>query len=92
MINSYGRNVGFRFLLLVIPFEENGAMETFLLNAIDEEDVYDKKIIQQCIEFVDNVDLERRYLTNRRYITKAKFDTYFSIRTPAQQFNESQHL
>ena len=80
MKNSVGSNVEFRFLLLVIPFEEKGAMETFLLKAIAAEDEYDKKIIECCNDFVDNIDIKKRYLSNRRYITKAKFDTYFSIR------------
>ncbi len=79
-------------LLLVIPFEDNGAMETFLLNSIKKKDPYDACIIQQGNQFVDTVDVEKRYLTQRRYITKAKFDVYFSIRTSATQFHERQDI
>ncbi len=79
-------------LLLIIPFEQNGAMETFLLNAISNDNPYDKRIIQSCNSFVDNIDPENKYLTSRRYITKAKFDTYFSIRTPAEQYAERQQI
>ena len=78
--------------MLVIPFEETGAMETFLLNAIAEQDEYDKYIINQCNAFVDNVDNQRKYLNKRRYITKAKFDVYFSVRTSAEQFNERRNI
>lgn len=42
--------------------------------------------------FVDAVDAKKRYLNKRRYITKAKFDVYFSIRTPAGQFVERQNV
>lgn len=35
---------------------------------------------------------EKRYLTKRRYITKAKFDVYFSVRTAAEQFMERQNI
>ena len=45
-----------------------------------------------CKNLVDNVDPEKRYLTGRRIITKAKFDTYFSVRTPAEQFVERQDI
>ena len=44
-INGYGDELKTKLLMLVIPFEETGAMETFLLNAIAEQDEYDKYII-----------------------------------------------
>lgn len=92
MVNSTGRKMNFSLLLLIIPFEETGAMESFLLNVIAENDEYDEKIIEQCKNLVDNADPEKRYLTGRRIVTKAKFDTYFSIRTPAEQFGERQNI
>lgn len=92
MVCSTGERINYRFLLLVIPFEENGAMETFLLNAISNEDEYDREMIEACSQFVDGADREKRYLTGRRKITKAKFDTYFSIRTSAEQFAERQNI
>ena len=92
MKNRTGTILNFLILLLVIPFEENGAMETFLLNAIGANDSYDKAIIEECNQFVERVDPQKRYLTSHRYITKAKFDTYFSIRTPVQQYTERQNI
>lgn len=91
-INGYGDELKTKLLMLVIPFEETGAMETFLLNAIAEQDEYDKYIINQCNALVDNVDNQRKYLNKRRYITKAKFDVYFSVRTSAEQFNERRNI
>lgn len=91
-LNGHGRKKSVRLLLLVIPFEQTGAMETFLLNTISESDEYDAKIIEKCNNFVDMVDTEKRYLTKRRYITKAKFDVYFSVRTSAEQFVERQNI
>lgn len=84
--------INFRVLLLVIPFEEKGALETFLLDAISKKDSYDKEIINKGNIFVDNIDKEKRYLNKRRYITKAKFDVYFSVRTSAEQFTERQNI
>lgn len=81
-----------KILLLVIPFEERGAMETFLLQTISASDPYEKQLIDDCISFVDTVDSEKRYLVSRRHITKAKFDTYFSVRTPVEQFVQRQSI
>ena len=92
MSNQMGLTAVFYVLLMVIPFEENGAMETFLLNAVKNEDTYDKEIIEKCSCFVEQIDPERKYLTTRRYVTKAKFDTYFSIRTPVEQYAERQKI
>lgn len=92
MKNGQGKEIAVDFLLLVVPFEQTGAMETFLLSAIEENDGYDKKIIASGNSFVDSVDPEKRYLTKRRHITKAKFDVYFSVRTAAEQFVERQNI
>ena len=90
--NGHGKERILFILLLVIPFETTGAMETFLLNCISEKEEYDAKIIQKSKEFVNSVDKEKRYLSKRRYITKAEFDVYFSIRTPVDQFPERQYI
>lgn len=54
--------------------------------------LYDAEIIRKGNQFVEEVDKERKYLTKRRYITKSKFDVYFSIRTAAEQFVERQNI
>ena len=90
--NGQGDNCNAKILLLVIPFEDTRAMETFLLDAIGKADPYDAQIISDCNQFVDNVDGAKKYLNKRRYITKAKFDVYFSVRTAAEQFVERQNI
>lgn len=90
--NGQGDNCNAKMLLLVIPFEDTGAMETFLLDAVRKADPYDAQIISDCNQFVDNVDGAKKYLNKRRYITKAKFDVYFSVRTAAEQFVERQNI
>lgn len=90
--NGQGDNCNAKLLLLVIPFEDTGAMETFLLDAVGKSNPYDAKIISDCNQFVDNVDNQKKYLNKRRYITKAKFDVYFSVRTAAEQFVERQNI
>ncbi len=90
--NGQGKEKQVELLLLVIPFEEKGAMETFLLGAISQNDCYDADIIEKTNLFVEGIDSEKRYLTKRRYLTKAKFDVYFSVRTAAEQFVERQNI
>ncbi len=86
-------NVKCQFLPLIIPFDEDGALETFLLTALSNSNEYDKKIINNSNQFVEDVSKIQNpnkmesYLEHRRYRTKAKFDVYFSIRTPYEQFN-----
>lgn len=84
--------INFRVLLLIIPFDEEGALETFLLKAIASNDEYDNEIIEKGNDFVENADSERRYFSKRRYVTKAKLDVYFSIRTSVEQFTERQNI
>ncbi|WP_407426897.1 DUF3226 domain-containing protein [Treponema sp.] len=79
-------------LLLVIPFDENGALETFLLNSVSKQDAYDAEIIRKGNAFVENADPSSKYLIHRGLKTKAKFDVYFSIRTPAKQFRMRQDI
>lgn len=90
--NGQGNVKQVMILLLVIPFEETGAMETFLLDAIANDNSYDADIIKKGNSFVHTIDPEKRYLTKRRYLTKAKFDIYFSVRTAAEQFVERQNI
>lgn len=82
----------FKLLLLCIPFDENGALETYLLKCIGDGDAYDKKIIDRGNSFVDTIDPESKYLQHRRQKTKAKFDVYFSVRTSVDQYGERQNI
>lgn len=85
-------------LPLVIPFEDTGAIESFLLNALSQAsealdpEMVDKRVIEQCIHFIDNIDCSNKYLTRRRDLTKAKFDTVFVVMTPAEAFANRRNL
>lgn len=97
-INTFGDSTYIKFLPLIIPFDENGAIETFLLNAIknnsiiNDSETIDKLVVEQCVHFIDNIDCRNKYLLQRRDITKAKFDTVFVVMTPATAFTERQTL
>ena len=79
-------------LVIMIPTDQYGAMETLLLESLADKDEYDKTMITRCNRFVDTIDEEKRYLKHRRHIVKAKFNTYFSIRVPEDFYTERQKL
>jgi len=92
LTDSYGNSYVFSILPMVIPFEEKGALETFLLDAVSNQDCYDASIITACRSFIAGVDSEKRYLHKRRLVTKAEFDVFFSVRTAAEQFEERRNI
>lgn len=65
LINNRWSNVNYnnvfqdklQILILVIPFEYTGAMETFLLNAIAVEDEYDADIINKSNIFIERQNI-----------------------------------
>lgn len=81
-------------LLLIIPFDENGALETFLLSSIAKADSYDAEIIRKANDFVDNADPQSKYLNHRGFVTKAKLYAYFAIRIEpsVNQFRQRQDI
>ena len=92
-INNFsGDEIYFDILLVMIPIEKCGAMETLLLESIASRNVYDKNIIYQCNQFIDKIDENQQYLKRRRDFVKAKFNTYFSIRVPEDFYTERQKL
>lgn len=92
MNTKLGTQLNFELLLMVIPFEENGAMETCLLNAISAANKYDEQIINDGNAFVDKADPCGRYLVKQRYRTKAKFHVYFCVRGPIEQSMQSRNI
>ena len=54
-----GNSFSSKLLLLIIPFDEYGAIETFLLKAISEQNSYDAEIIKKAKAFVGSADPEK---------------------------------
>lgn len=88
-INDFAdRQITLEILPLIIPYDEHGAMETFLLGAIADNDDYDKEIVKKTKAFVDTVDPENRYNKRRGYKVKAKYEVFFSVRIAAEEWKE----
>ncbi len=79
-------------LPLVIPFNEKGALETFLLETLRKNNEYDASVIDRGNAFVDMIASEKCYLKHRRDVVKAKLNLFFSVKTPAEQFAMRQDI
>lgn len=81
------------FLMLNLPAEGNGALETFLLYALKERGKADKYIAQRAQMFVDSLvknqaRFDNMYLNKRRLRTKAPLAVFFGITSPDRVFTE----
>lgn len=73
-------------LLLTIPVEKEGALETLLMDAIGERPE-DKAIVERCQSFVDEmVPVASQYLTSRRLQLKSKLSVIWAIQSPQKVF------
>lgn len=90
-MSTFNGNVKIDLLPILIPHENHGAIEDFLINALQEKSKRDNddavfSAIDQCREFIDGFDGGGRFLTKRRQITKARFSTIFVVLTPEEAF------
>lgn len=84
--NGYGETQQLDFLLLIIPRDREGALESLLLDAISE-DPYDKNIVEKSKAFVDGIAPEAsRYIGKRRLILKAHLGVTWAIQSPQKVF------
>ncbi|MBQ4601299.1 MAG: hypothetical protein IJB24_00430 [Clostridia bacterium] len=82
-----GAKVTIEFLLLVIPKESTGVLETVLMEALSQ-DKYDANIIEKCGQFVTNIKPDAdRYIHENRLQLKAQLGVAFSIFNPEKTFS-----
>lgn len=70
---------------IFIPFEQTGELECVLMKAIQETGVEENFIVEEAIEYVDNLIHSgelKKYLQHGRLIPKAKFSSVISILSP----------
>lgn len=84
--NSFGQQVSVDYLLLVVPHEKEGALESILLDAISE-DAYDKVIVDMSKEYVESVvPYASKYITKPRLRLKACLGVSWAIQYPEKVF------
>lgn len=85
--NSYQMKVEVDVLMLLIPLESQGALETLLLEAISEQ-VEDREIVTQSKEFVDKIQpVAKRYLATQRLKLKSYLGVTWAIQSPEKVFS-----
>ena len=73
-------------LYLLVPTSENGALETFALKAISENDIYAKEAIEQVRLFIEGFHSDK-YLTHQREKIKAELSVSISVFSPDKAFH-----
>ncbi len=84
-INEYQDVSEIKLLPVIIPFDKNGALETFILDAIcdfGEEETY---LVNRCKEFVNGFNLTK-YLNNQRLKLKGELAVTLGAMFPQKTF------
>lgn len=89
-----GRLVAVELLFLSIPLEENGALETLLLSALEKK-AGSEYLAQQSREFIDElmqnqVRLPKEYLASRAEQVKAPLAVFFAVAAPTRMYQKQQ--
>lgn len=85
--DAYGIEKKIQLLLLVIPKEQSGALETVMLSAISENP-YDKNIVDKTAAFVQQMKMEAdKYISTERLQLKAHLGVTWAIQFPEKVFS-----
>lgn len=85
--DGFGQKQTLSFLLLIIPTDQQGALETLLLEAISE-DPYDGEIVTRSSAFVDEISpYAERYIGQARLKLKARLGVTWAIQSPGKEFH-----
>ncbi len=85
-VDAYGTEQIIEGLLVVIPTEHEGALETLMLDSISE-DPYDAAIVEKAGAFVSDMKtVASRYLDSRRKAVKAHLGVTWAVQYPEKVF------
>ena len=86
-MDSFREEVTMQTLALILPADQQGALETVLLEAISEDE-YDKIIVDKSKSFIDCVRHEAdKYICTDRLKLKAYLSTVFAVMSPDKVFD-----
>ena len=85
-VDTFGTQKTVSSLLIAIPPEHQGALETLMLEAISE-DPYDAAIVKSAGDFVDAMQKSAsRYISNNRMKLKAHLGVTWAVQYPEKVF------
>lgn len=86
-LDGYGIPKALELLLVIVPKEHLGALETVLLDAISEEP-YDKNIVEKATAFVKQMRVEAsKYIGSDRLQLKAQLGVTWAVQFPEKVFS-----
>ncbi len=88
--NSFGATK-IQFLYLLVPVEEYGALETFMMNALSEQSKEKEHVIEESKAFINEFQSDV-YLKQRRDRIKAELGVSLSIFSPDRIFTTMKEL
>ena len=90
--DDMGEKKKITLLPLVIPFDETGTIETFLLNCRKEINDNEKSLVESIDKFINELDkneyVHKNYMLQRGLKPKVKFGAYFALISPNKTFDE----
>ena len=81
----------FDFCYILVPWNEHGALETFMLNSLSEQSAEHEDIIKQCRGFIGNFKSDF-YLKKKREKVKAELGVALSVMSPDKIFTTMNEL
>lgn len=86
-LDSFGIEKALDFLLVIVPTEHQGALETMMLDAISENE-YDRNIVKRAGEFLNHMRSEAsKYIVSDRLQLKAHLGVTWAIQYPEKIFS-----
>lgn len=76
---------------MLLPADEEGALETFMLNALSENDIEKANVVAQVKEFVKNIK-SNVFLKKRREKVKAELGVSIAVFSPDKVFKTMNEL
>ncbi len=89
-----GLNITLQILPVVIPFDEQGAIETLLMKSISDKCVEGKYVVKNANEYIEKaiVNVKPKYLNKQREQTKAKYSATLAITNPTKSRDNFEEL
>ncbi len=87
LTNGFGQKIKISALMVVIPHNQQGALENLLLNALSEDE-YRGNLIDKSKEFVENISPEaKKIITSDRLKLKTKLGVSLAVLYPEKVFS-----
>lgn len=88
---GFKRKVKMQFCYLLVPLDSQGALETFMLNALSESSAARKEVIEQVKVFIHDLK-SQDFLKKRREKIKAQLSVSVSVFAPERMFDTLNEL